>query len=166
MVAALLLAVGLVGVAASPASATSIDAQCAGSFSRSFTPPVTATPQSVTVTGTTTYGPCVVGPTAVGTETATSTLSCVNLLPGISPFSETITWLDGTGDTTTILWSNATAAGQTVVYTGVVTAGRHLGDTATKTTSGVSYLGSVLPCLLGTPIATTNGLVDNLLLVH
>ncbi|GAA2971035.1 hypothetical protein GCM10010483_13920 [Actinokineospora diospyrosa] len=151
--------------AAAPAPVTAVvDAECLGTFSRVFAPPVSTTPQTVTATATYTYSSCLVGPTATSTVANSATLSCVPVVPGIPPETEVVTWLDGTGDTTTVTWSNSTAVGQTVVLTGAVTAGRHLGDSATKVTSGTSYLGSVVGCLLGTPISSTTGLVDSFLL--
>jgi hypothetical protein len=152
-------------VPAPTAAAASIDAQCLGSFTRTFAPPITQTPQTITVTETSDYSTCVVGPTATGTETATLTLSCVPVTPGPA-ITETLTWNDATGGTSTINWSAPTIVAQTVVFTGTVTAGRHTGDTATKITSGTSYLGSVIGCLLGTPITSTTGLIDSLLLTH
>jgi hypothetical protein len=161
----LLLALFTLLVPASSASATGVDAECLGSFARTFSPPITSTPNSVTVTGTYDYSTCAVGSTATGTETATLTLSCIPVTAGPAT-TETLTWTDSTGGTSTISWSPPTVVSQTVVYTGTVTAGRHAGDTATKITSGISYLGSVIPCLLGTPISSTTGLVDSLLLTH
>jgi hypothetical protein len=38
--------------------------------------------------------------------------------------------------------------------------------TLTKVTSGISYIGSVVACLLGTPISSTTGLVDSLVLTE
>jgi hypothetical protein len=163
--AALLLTLVALIIPASPASAVSIDAECLGSFARTFSPPVTSTPNTVTVTGTYDYSTCAVGSTATGVETATLTLSCIPVTAGPAT-TETLTWTDSTGGTSTISWSPPTVVSQTVVYTGTVTAGRHAGDTATKITSGISYLGSVVPCLLGTPISSTTGLVDSLLLTH
>jgi hypothetical protein len=163
--AAVLLAVTTLTVPASTATAASIDAECLGSFVRTFSPPVTSTPSTVTVTGTYDYTTCAVGPTATGTESATLTLSCIPVTAGPA-ITETLTWHDATGGTSTIAWSAPTVVGQTVVYTGTVTAGRHAGDSATKVTSGISYLGSVIPCLLGTPVSSTTGLVDSLLLTH
>lgn len=147
------------------AHATSIDAECAGSFARSFSPAVTTTSQSVTVTDASDYDTCVVGSTATGGATITLPLSCVNVTAGPA-FTETVTWNDATGGTSTIDWGAPTVVGQTVVFTGTVTAGRYLGDSATKVTSGISYVGSVVGCLLGTPITSTTGLVDSLLLTH
>lgn len=165
LAAALVLALTAMIYPASPATAASIDAECHGTFARTFSPPVTPTPQTITVTGTNDYTTCPVGPTATGTETVTLTLACVPVTAAPATI-ETLTWHDATGGTSTITWSAPTIVGQTVVFTGTVTAGRHAGDTTTKITSGVSYLGSVIGCLLGTPISSTNGLVDSLLLTH
>lgn len=147
------------------ASAVSIDAECLGTFMRTFTPPVTLTPQMVAVTGTYQYGTCVVGPAATGIETDTLSLGCIPATAG-PPATETLTWTDTTGGTSTIVWSAPTAVAQTVVFTGTVTAGRHTGDDATKITTGISYFGSLIACLLGTPVSSTTGLVDSLLLTH
>jgi hypothetical protein len=165
LAAALLAAQALAwapGIAGSAAAAV-IDAQCAGSFTRTFSPPVTVTPQTVTATSTDSYSICTAGPAGTGTTVTTLTLSCVNLTAGPAE-TETITWRDGTGDTSTIAWSAPVIAGQTVVFTGTVTAGLYAGAAATKVTSGISYIGSVIPCLLGTPVAQTSGLIDSLLI--
>lgn len=164
-VAAVLAAVAVgVGVPAGT-HASSIDVECVGSFSRSFSPAVTLTPQTVTVTGDHDYDTCVIGSTATGTSTTTVSLGCVPVTAG-PPETETITWTDATGGTSTISWSAPTVVAQTVVYTGTVTEGRYVGDSATKVTSGVSYVGSVVGCLLGTPISSTTGLIDSLLLTQ
>ena len=165
LAAALLLSLTTTIYPASTATAASIDAECLGTFARTFSPPVTHIPQTVTVTSHYDYNICAVGPTVTGTETGTLTLSCIPVTAGPAT-TETLTWNDATGGTSTIAWSAPTVVGQTVVFTGTVTAGRHAGDTATKVTSGVSYIGVVIPCLLGTPISSTTGLVDSLLLTH
>jgi len=165
-----LLAAGLLGATAlawapgltGGAAAGVIDAECLGSFTRTFSPPVTVTSQTVTATSTDSYSTCAVGPAGTGTTVTTLTLSCVNLTAGPAE-TETIAW-QGSGDTSTIAWSPPVIAGQTVVFTGTITAGLHVGDTATKVTSGISYFGSVVECLLGTPITQTSGLIDSLLI--
>jgi hypothetical protein len=164
-VAAVLAAVAVCVAPPVPAHATSIDVECAGSFSRDFSPAVTTTSQTVTVTEASDYNTCVVGSTASGAATITLPLSCVNITAGPA-FTETVTWNDATGGTSTIGWSAPTVVGQTVVFTGTVTAGRYVGDSATRVTSGVSYVGSVVGCLLGTPIASTTGLIDSLVLTQ
>jgi hypothetical protein len=165
LAAAFLLALTAVIVPASTATAASIDAACLGAFTRNFSPAVTLTPQTVTVTENSNYSTCAVGPTAAGTETLTLALGCIPVTAGPAAI-ETLTWNDATGGTSTISWSAPTIVGQTVVFTGTVTTGRHAGDTATKVTSGVSYVGSVVGCLLGIPVSSTTGLVDSLLLTH
>ncbi|WP_437681984.1 hypothetical protein [Sorangium sp. So ce131] len=150
---------------AAPARAAVIDVHCAGSFSRSFSPAVTATPQTVTVTEAFDYDTCAIGPSATGAASIAVSLSCVPVTAG-PPETETVTWNDATGGTSTITWSAPTVAGQTAIFTGTVTAGRYAGDSATKVTSGISYLGSVVGCLLGTPVSSTTGLVDSIVLTQ
>jgi hypothetical protein len=161
--AALAAAVAVSLGSAAPANASSIDVECLGSFTRTFSPAVTVTSQPINATSDDDYGTCVVGSTATGASSLTATLACVSITAG-PPETETITWDDTTGGTSIISWSAPTVVAQTVVFTGTVTAGRYVGDTATKVTSGVSYFASVLGCLLGTPIAGTSGLIDSLLL--
>jgi hypothetical protein len=163
-VAAVLAAAVAVGVGPT-ARASSIDVECVGSFSRTFSPAVTLTSQTVTTTEVNDYNTCVVGSTATGADTVILPLACVNVTAGPA-LTETITWNDATGGTSTISWAAPTVVGQTVVFTGTVTAGRYVGDSATKVTSGISYVGSVVGCLLGTPISSTTGLIDSLLLTQ
>jgi hypothetical protein len=163
LVAVVLLTLTAVVIPAITANATSIDAECLGGFSRTFTPAVTLSPQPVTVTGANDYNTCIIGPTATGAETESLTLGCIPVTGGPAT-TETVTWR--TGDASTIEWSIPVITGQTVVFTGTVTSGRNVGDTATKITSGISYVGSVVGCLLGIPIASTTGLIDSLLLTH
>lgn len=165
-VAAVLAAAAAVCVGlTAPARASSIDVECVGSFGRTFSPAVTITSQTITVSEANDYNTCVVGSAATGAATINLPLSCVNVTAGPA-LTETITWNDATGGTSTISWSAPTVVGQTVVFTGTVTAGRYVGDSATKVTSGISYIGSVVQCLLGTPISSTTGVIDSLLLVQ
>lgn len=164
-VAAALAAVAVCVAPSTPARATSIDVECVGSFARGFSPAATTTTQSITVTEANTYDTCAIGSTATGAATITLDLSCVPATAGPAE-DETVTWTDATGGTSTITWSSPTAAAGEVVYTGTVTAGRYLGDSATKITTGVSYLGSVAGCLLGTPISSTTGVIDSLVLTQ
>jgi len=165
-VAAVLVAAAAVCVGpTAPARASSIDVECLGSFGRTFSPAVTVASQNVTVTEANDYNTCAIGSTATGADTVTLALACVNVTAGPA-VTETITWNDATGGTSTIAWSAPTVVGQTVVFTGTVTAGRYFGDSTTKVTSGVSYIGSVVGCLLGTPISSTTGVIDSLLLTQ
>jgi hypothetical protein len=163
--AALATAAAVCGGLTAPARASSIDVECVGSFSRTFSPAVTVTSQTVTVTEANDYNTCVVGSTATGAATVSLPLSCVVVTAGPA-LTETITWNDTTGGTSTVSWSAPTVVGQTVVFTGTVSAGRFVGDAATKVTSGISYVGSVTPCLLGTPVSSTTGLIDSLVLTQ
>lgn len=164
-VAAALAAVTVCVGPPSPARASSIDVECVGSFSRSFSPAVTVTSQTVTVTEANDYDTCVIGSAATGAATITLALACVSVTAGPA-ITETVTWNDATGGTSTISWASPTITAQTVVYNGTVTAGRYVGDSATKVTSGISYIGSVVGCLLGTPISSTTGLIDSLVLTQ
>ncbi len=164
-VAAVLTAVAVCAGPPAPARASSIDVECVGSFSRSFSPAVTTTSQTVAVTEANDYDTCVTGSAGTGADTATLALACVPVTAGPA-ITETVTWNDATGGTSTISWSPPTVVAQTVVYTGTVTDGRYLGDSATKVTSGISYVGSVVQCLLGTPISSTTGLIDSLVLTQ
>jgi hypothetical protein len=148
-----------------PARAAVVDVECVGSFGRTFSPAVTLTSQTVTATEANNYATCVFGTTATatGADSVTLPLSCVAITAGPA-ITETITWNDATGGTSTISWSSPTVAAQTVVYTGTVSAGRYAGDSAEKITSGVSYFLSVVSCLLGTPISSTTGVIDSLLI--
>jgi hypothetical protein len=146
-----------------PARAAVLDVECVGSFGRTFSPAIALTAQTLTATGATNYNTCVIGPAGAGADAATLPLSCVDITAGPA-LTETIAWNDATGGTSTISWSAPTVVAQTVVFTGTVTAGRFAGDTADKVTSGVSYFVSVVNCLLGTPISSTTGLVDSLIL--
>ncbi|WP_437791807.1 hypothetical protein [Sorangium sp. So ce693] len=150
---------------AAPARAAVIDVQCVGDFNRSFSPAVTVTPQTVTVTEAFDYDTCLIGPSATGAASITLSLGCVPVSAG-PPETETVTWNDATGGTSTITWAAPTVVGQTALFTGTVTAGRYAGDSATKVTSGISYLGSVIECLLGTPVSNTTGLVDSIVLTQ
>jgi hypothetical protein len=162
---AVLLTLGAaVLVPAQSASAQGIDVECLGSFSRTFDPGITQTAQTIDVSETSTYSTCATGPAGTGTDTDSVSLSCipVTTAPAVT---ETISWDDSEGDTSTIAWSAPTIVSDTVVYDGTVTAGLYLGDTAVKVTEGISYLEDVLSCeLSGTPITSTTGVIASLLL--
>ena len=84
------------------------------------------------------------------TGITTLALVCVPITAA-PPITETVTWNDATSGTSTIRWSPH-GRRHPVVYTGTVPAGRYVGDTAPQATSGISHVGSVARCLLGTPI--------------
>ncbi|MEV6967931.1 hypothetical protein AB0M47_22755 [Hamadaea sp. NPDC051192] len=139
---------------AAPASAGVLDVTCTPPSSNlnQYDPPLTLTPQSVTVSTTALYGPCVSAshPSITsGTRTAsvTTTSSCADLL-GPGSITYTITW--NTGQTTTIssTFTRAVAgAVYTVVATGVVTSGLFAGDTVVTNFTGPAT--DITLCTLG-----------------
>src|SRR6185436_10622719 len=87
-----------------PARASSIDVECVGSFGRTFSPAVTVASQTITVTEANDYNTCAIGSTATGADSVSLALACVNVTAGPA-VTETITWNDATGGTSTIAWS-------------------------------------------------------------
>lgn len=140
---------------AGTASAGALDVTCTAPSSQTvtYTPPLTATPQTVDVDITTQYGPCVSSSepditsgfrTYTGREPARS---CVDLLDnGVSTF--TITW--NTGQTSTVVANRVvTIAGAVMVatHTGTVTSGLFAGGTVIHVATGPSA--DVLLCTAG-----------------
>lgn len=150
-VTAVMAAAGVL-VLAAPAHATVGDMVCAGSESVSWSPALTNSPQSTTVTANRLYGPCtslsVPGITS-GSVSATipTTSSCVSLLSS-RPVSFTITW--NTGQTSTVSGNaaaNIAAAVLTVTITGIVAGGVFTGDAVVQTV--VAPATDILLCTLG-----------------
>src|SRR5512140_1129773 len=104
---AAVLAVAVCVGSPAPARASSIDVESVGSFSRTFSPAVTTTSQTVTVTEANDYNTSVIGPTGTGADTVTLALACVPVTAGPA-ITETISWNDATGGTSTISWSAPT----------------------------------------------------------
>ncbi|PSL52502.1 hypothetical protein B0I31_113175 [Saccharothrix carnea] len=140
---------------AGTASAGVLDVTCTppSSENATFTPPLTMTPQTVTVVSTVQYGPCVsLSHPAVtsGSSTRTNVVpgrSCLDLLAG-GPSTFTITW--NTGQTSTISANRTTTivgAALVVTHTGTVTSGLFTGSTVLQTTTGPAT--AVLPCTAG-----------------
>ena len=165
--ASLLTAAAIVfsGVAtATPATASALDVTCGGSQTTSYTPALTQTPQSVTVSASTQYGPCT--STSVPTLTSGSrsgnfnysSFSCLNLLQSAA-VTYTITW--NTGQQSTISGSttvNTVGGVITVIVTGNVTAGLFAGDSVVQTATGAST--DITLCTLGLgSVSSTNSLL-------
>ncbi|MFE1345660.1 hypothetical protein [Streptomyces sp. NPDC058757] len=154
VVATLFLWVGSVAFLAPPASAGVLDLTCAPPTSvlNSYSPALTAAPQTVTVSTTALYGPCVSPsqPAIIsGTRTAsvTTTTSCADLL-GPGTFTYTITWNTGQTSTLSTNYTRVAAGGvYTVTATGVVTAGVFAGDTVVVNYTGPST--DITLCTLG-----------------
>ncbi|MFI9005856.1 hypothetical protein ACIGNX_01315 [Actinosynnema sp. NPDC053489] len=147
---------------AAPASAGVLDVTCIppSSQSATYTPPLTATSQNVTVSVTTQYGPCAsLSNPAITSGSRTRTLSspglsCLDLL-GSGSTTFTITW--NTGQTSTVA-SNFTAttvgAALVVTDTGTVTSGLFTGSTVVQTLTGPAA--DVLLCTAG--LGTVSGI--------
>ncbi len=153
--AAVLLAGTGVVAAHSPAHAAVADVTCTppGSVVVTYSPPLTLTPQNVTITVNSLYTPCIsstVPALTSGTSNFTFTAtnrSCANLV-GAASAAPSVTW--NTGQSTTMsLNSTANIIGgvYTVVTSGVVTTGLFAGDTVVQNATGPGT--DILLCLLG-----------------
>ncbi|QFZ20912.1 hypothetical protein [Saccharothrix syringae] len=139
---------------AAPATAGVLDVTCTPPSSNlnSYTPPLTGTTRTVTVSTTALYGPCTsLSQPAItsGSRTAsfTITASCLDLLdPGTVTY--TITWNTGQSSTITSSYTSAVAgAVLTVVATGTVTSGLFAGDSVVTNFTGPAT--DITLCTLG-----------------
>ncbi|XVS66413.1 hypothetical protein ACQPYE_10245 [Actinosynnema sp. CA-299493] len=166
-----LLIAAIFGLAAplatvTPAAAGVLDVTCGPPSTNvnTYTPPLTATPQTVVVNSSGQYS-CV-SATVPGLTSGSRSVevtspgrSCLDLLTGF-PITLTITW--NTGQTSTISGDSTVAtvgATHVVTTTGTVTAGLFAGDSVLSTTVGPSL--PILLCTLGlgTVSDTTSTLV-------
>jgi hypothetical protein len=139
---------------ATPATASTLDVTCVppSSDSVTYTPPLTLSPQTVTMSVSTQYGPCtspsVPGLTAGSRHiTINNTRSCLDLLTS-NPVTFTITW--NTGQQSTISGNTTVSiAGAVLVVTitGNVTAGLFAGDSVVQTVTGPAT--DILLCTAG-----------------
>ena len=138
---------------ATPATASALDVTCGGSQTTSYTPALTQTPQSVTVSTSTQYGPCTSRSVPGLTSGSRSgnfnypNFSCLNLLQS-APVTYTITW--NTGQQSTITGStavNTVGAALVVTITGNVTTGLFAGDSVVQTITGPAT--DITKCTLG-----------------
>ncbi|MFI9005859.1 hypothetical protein ACIGNX_01330 [Actinosynnema sp. NPDC053489] len=138
-----------------PASAGVLDVTCSAPSSQNdtYAPPLSTTPQTVTVSSSTQYGPCVsLSNPAITSGTRTRTLiipgrSCLDLLNG-GPATYTITW--NTGQTSTIssnFTSTTVGTALVVTDTGTVTSGLFAGSTVVQVLTGPAT--DVLLCTAG-----------------
>lgn len=136
---ALGLSLILLGFLTAPAaSAAPVSIVCAvGSQTNTYTPPITNTPQPVTIDFTENYN-CTSLLTSVtsgtGAYTASTTASCGLTLDGPYSYTETYTWSTGQSSTVTYTTGETVRAANgttTVTSTGTVTAGLGLGSTVT-----------------------------------
>ncbi|MFF2122607.1 hypothetical protein ACFVXH_35345 [Kitasatospora sp. NPDC058184] len=66
--------------------------------------------------------------------------TCVDLLTRLTPYTEVITWQDGTKST--IAWTSVEATLSGATATGTVMSGHYLGDSATKVVDALSFTGT------------------------
>jgi hypothetical protein len=153
--AVLLLTAGGIAAVNSPAYATAGDATCTppGSVVATYNPPLTMTPQTVTITVNSLWAPCVSATVPALTSassnfTFTATNRSCATLVGAASYTSTVTW--NTGQTSTMsINSNATMVGgvYTVITSGIVTAGLFAGDTVIQNATGPGT--DILLCTLG-----------------
>jgi hypothetical protein len=153
------LATVVVGGAAAPGASALAQVTCNGVNSLTYSPAVTATPQTVTLTAQTTFGTCVslthpsIVSGTVPANSVTTTSSCNQLLGTASP-TFTITW--NTGQTSTLTANTYTdkVDGQPVVILlGSITSGLFAGATVTEQT----VLTGDLTACLGPGLTATSG---------
>ena len=126
-----------------PAAALGVDAQCTGTSTWTFTPGVTLTPQTVTLTAQTTYSVCLSSDPSVvaGSETLTlniAGLSCTSLFRTGSG-TGSITWTTAPASNYTFSDSVVvTPETATLTRLGTVTSGTFTGDPVTRVTQFVN----------------------------
>jgi hypothetical protein len=126
--AAVLVTAGSLLVTAGPAHAVTVDQTCTGTEVTSYNPPLTLTPQLVTITVSGVYPSCTDREAFNGSysETFTLTASCAVLLDSGSP-TRTFVWGNPAAEPSTFNY-NVTASdvlGQVVVTnTGLITSGK------------------------------------------
>ena len=125
--AALLVTAGGLLVAVGPAHAVAVDQTCIGTEVTSFNPPLTFTPQLVTITVSGVYPGCTDREAFNGSysETFTLTASCVVLLDSGSP-TRTFVWGNPAAQPSTFNYNvTSDVLGQVVVTnTGLITSGK------------------------------------------
>ncbi|RZU49457.1 hypothetical protein EV385_1207 [Krasilnikovia cinnamomea] len=155
--------VAFVALAAAPAAAAAGDLVCTVSKTVTFSPGVTFTPTSQTVTFSVSYSGCTSTTGAPVTSSGfsgqtTETRSCASLPPPQSA-TKTLVWDDSSTSTIEYTTTGVDTGGQTI-YTrsGTVTAGRFTGDSFVEVTSQNSF--DALACLTtGVTSQTGTGVV-------
>lgn len=153
------LVLGVAGGAAATSASALTQVTCNGVNSLTYSPAVTNTPQTVTLTAQTTFGLCVslthpsIVSGTVAANNVTTTISCNQLVGTASP-TFTITW--NTGQTSTLTGNTYVdkVDGQPVVILlGSITSGLFAGATVTEQT----VLTGDLTACLGPGLSATSG---------
>jgi hypothetical protein len=156
--ASLVMAAGSVVVAASPAHAVTVAQTCVGTEVTTFDPPLTVTPQPVTITVNGLFTTCT-DPAAFNgsyAETFTLTASCTTLFDA-GTATRTVVWGTPTAEVTTFDYNVVTnAVGGQVITTnsGVLTAGRYTPGSVQQVITLVTP--NILQCL-GTGVVSVTG---------
>jgi hypothetical protein len=158
-----LLALAAAVIPASPAAAAVGDLVCTASSMVTYSPGLTLTPSTQTITYNINYSGCTstTGATVASgnrSGTATLTRSCLTLTPSIA-FVNTVTWDDATTSTVSGTATEAYVAGQ-IVYgvIATVTAGRFNGDSVVESLA-VSSLNLLACATTGVTSETGIGVV-------
>lgn len=125
---------------------------CVGTSDFAFTPPLSQTAQSISVSGTSSYSCTINASSGTASFGTTSTLSCLNALAALQPSDRTVTWSGGTGAaTSTLHFTGWQTTGTVGTAQGVVTAGRHAGATVVLVIEAIAVSGTGIPqlCPLG-----------------
>lgn len=156
--ASLVMAAGGVMIAAGPAHAVTVAQTCVGTEVTTFNPPLTFTPQPVTITVNGVYPTCTDPGAFNGSyfETFTLTASCTTLFDA-GTATRTVVWGNPAAEPTTFDYNVVTnAVGGQVVTTnsGVLTDGRYTPGSAQQVIALVTP--NVLQCL-GSGVASVTG---------
>jgi hypothetical protein len=152
------MAAGCVVIAASPAHAVTVAQTCVGTEVTTFDPPLTFTPQPVTITVNGVYPTCT-DPAAFNgsySETFTLTASCITLFD-VGTATRTVVWGDPAAEPTTFDYNVVTNAvgGQVItINSGVLTNGRYTPGSVQQVITLVTP--NILQCL-GSGVAGVTG---------
>lgn len=153
---------GASGLIASPADASVLDVTCVGQESRTYSPGLLLTDQSIDVDLDAVMSPCVSTDSGItaGTYTAsyTQSLSCLDLDANANNQTRVFNWNDSSSSTMT---ANRTVQRLTlttvVTFTGTISSGKFAGDTAVLVVTVLNP--SVLNCLSSPGVTSTTGTV-------
>jgi hypothetical protein len=146
----ILITIGL--LVAPPAALAAEHVGCAGgSWSVTFSPPLTSVNQNVQVTYSASYA-CTVGQSSgIGSSTSNVTLGCNvsgGVLGALSLPVETIQWSPG-GTSSTIGYTSTVTEGNSATTQGSVTGGSYQGDNVVRENTVTGGTGDLVPCAAG-----------------
>lgn len=148
-----------------PAQAAGVDAVCVGTGTTTYSPAVTAVPQTITTTTTISYT-CTTGATSATTTGRVVTVSngtCLPILTAFAPYTDPVAWTGGSGAPTSSLnITSSSVTGTVFALLGTVSSGRFAGDSVQQVAQLTAFNGTGVPTLcplgLGT-ISSTNAAI-------